>query len=70
MIHILFTTWIGGIILGAWLVGFLMEFERSEFAGKDIPNQIVTVLSWITWPVPVIIRWVGKIVAWFKNRKK
>lgn len=70
MITILFTTWIGGLILGAWLVGFLLEFERSAFAGKDIPNQIVTVLGWITWPVPVVIRWITSIVKWIKSRKK
>lgn len=73
MIHLLLTTWIGGLICGAWLIGFIMQVERFELLtlkGKDIPVKVALWLGAIFWPLPTIWRWVEDGITWWKNRKK
>ena len=70
MLHFIFSTWIGGVCLGAWIIGFILSAERFQiFDVKDRTDADVVGrwLAAVFWPVPTLYRWGKNLASWAKS---
>ncbi len=64
MIKFLFSTWGGGVLLGAWVAGFILAAEKYTIfstKGKYADKVIGDWLAALFWPIPVVWGWVSKL---------
>ncbi|GAO43810.1 hypothetical protein FPE01S_02_09160 [Flavihumibacter petaseus NBRC 106054] len=73
ILKFIFHTWTGGVVLGAWIAGFILASERyTIFTAKGkYPDKVIgDWLAAIFWPLPTLWRWAEAGIRWFKSRKK
>lgn len=72
MFNFFFSTWIGGVLAGFWLAGFILTAARFRiffFKEKPFLQSIGDWLAAIAWPLPTLKRWLLQLIDWWQQRK-